>query len=134
MEIPKQDLNHSNANSNSRSGFKAFECQFQPFRMDSKHLMQIPPFERYLKHSNANSNHLNEFRSIQMQIPSIQTGFEPFECKFEPFERDSNHLNANSNRDSNGKFDSKCKFQPIRSTGFEPSIRTFGFQMPISTI
>ena len=34
-----------------------------------------------------------------MQIPTLQNGFETFECKFELLERDSMHSNPNSNRD-----------------------------------
>ena len=59
--------------------------------------MQIEPFE--------------SIQSIRMQILTIWTKFEAFECTFEPFERDSNafkskfeplerdskHSNANSN-------------------------------------
>ena len=52
--------------------------------------MQIPnirkfePFERDLKHSNANSNHSKEIWSIwmQIQIRTIEKGYEAFECKF----------------------------------------------------
>ena len=35
--------------------------------------------------------------TIRMQIRSIHTRFETFECKFYPFQRDSKHSNANSN-------------------------------------
>ena len=35
--------------------------------------------------------------TIQIQILTIQKGFEAFECKFKPFERDSKHSNPNSN-------------------------------------
>jgi len=45
-------------------------------------------FERDSKHSNANSNYSKRIRSIRMQILTIQTKFEAFECKLELFEPD----------------------------------------------
>ena len=50
-------------------GFKAFECKFEPFERDSKHL-------------NAYLNHSKGSRNIRMDIRTIQKGFEDFECKF----------------------------------------------------
>ena len=52
-----------------RKGFEAFESKFEPLERDSKH-------------SNANSNHSKGIRSIWMQILTIWTTFEEFECKF----------------------------------------------------
>ena len=37
------------------------------------------------------------FEHLWMQILTIRTGLEKFECKFEPFERDSKYSNANLN-------------------------------------
>ena len=68
------DWNHSNANSNYSKGLVAFKPN--------------------LKHLNANSNHSKGIRNMQMQIRTIQKGFEVFESKFDPLERDSN---TNSN-------------------------------------
>ena len=52
-----------------RNGFEAFECKFEPFERDSKHV-------------NADSNNSKGIRIIQVQIRTIQKGFEAFECKF----------------------------------------------------
>ena len=52
-----------------RKEFEAFECKFQPFERDSKHL-------------NPNSNYSNEIRSIRMQIWTIQKGLKAFKCIF----------------------------------------------------
>ena len=74
------------------------KCKFEQFERDSKHLIVN------LNRSNANSNNLTAslnnskgIRSIQIQIRTIQKGFEALKCKFQPFERDSKHSNANSN-------------------------------------
>ena len=45
-----------------QKGFKAFECKFEQFERDSKHL-------------NENSNHSKGIQSIQMQISNIWKGF-----------------------------------------------------------
>ena len=42
------------------------------------------------KDLNVKSNHSNGICSIGMQIGTIRTGFETFECKFEPLEQDVN--------------------------------------------
>ena len=74
--------------------FQAFECKFEPFEQDSKHLI-------------ANSNHPKEIRSTRIKIRTrkgfeafeskfepLENGFEAFQCKLQPFER---HSNANLN-------------------------------------
>ena len=48
-----------------------------------------------------------------MQILTIWTGLEEFECKFESFEKDSKHLNANSNH-SNGIWSIRMQIRTIR--------------------
>ena len=49
-----------------------------------------------------------------MQIQTIWTRFEAFECKFEPFERDSKHSNANSNPSKRTNLEAfECKFEPF---------------------
>ena len=79
-----------------RKGLERFECKFEPFEKDSKHLKQIrtirkgfeafesnfEQFEKDLKDSNVNSKLSKRIRSIRMQIRTIQKGFEGFECKF----------------------------------------------------
>ena len=59
-----------------RTKFEAFECKFELFEWDSKHL-------------NANSNRLKgiwsiriQIQSIRIQILTIRIKFEAFECKF----------------------------------------------------
>ena len=52
-----------------------------------------------------------------MQILTISTKFEAFECKFKPFEQDSKHSNANSNR-SKGIRSIRIEIRTIRK-GFE---------------
>ena len=59
--------------------------------------MKFEPFERDSNQSKANSIHSKGIRSVQMQIRTIRTGYEAFECKFERFERDSKRSNAISN-------------------------------------
>ena len=94
-----------------RKGFKAFECKFEPFERDSKHLKVIrsiliqiltiregfEAFESKSKHSNSNSNHSKVIGSILMQIRTIRKGFEAFECIFKQLKRDLKRSNANSN-------------------------------------
>ena len=100
----------------TRKGFEEFECKFEKFEKDAKHLNANP------KHPNANSNRSKGIRSIRMQMRTNRKGFEAFECKFEAFEckfkgfkckfkpfkndlnhkfwlfeKDSKHLNSNSN-------------------------------------
>ena len=92
----RTNLKHSNANSNHSNQirmiwkrFKMFECKFEPFKPNSKHLNANLKIIRI--------HNSKRVRSVQMQILTIRTRFKAFECKFKPFERDSKHSNAYSN-------------------------------------
>ena len=90
---------HSNA-SNASNPFRIYRICFWVVRI---------PFERF--------EFL--FEHLWMQILTIRTGLEKFECKFEPFEKDSKYSIANSNH-LKGFWSIRMQITTIRK-GFDAS-------------
>ena len=66
--------------------------------------------------------------TIRMQIQTIRKGFEPFQCKFYPFQRDSKHSNANS------KYLNKIRIIQMQIWTIWTEIWTIGLQILHSKI
>ena len=94
----QRDLKHSNANCNHSNQTESIWMQIcVPFEWHSKHLMQIPSFQKEFEAFDCKFKAFEKIRSIRMQIWTIRKGFEAFQCNFKPFKMDLKHSNANSN-------------------------------------
>ena len=72
-----------------RKTFEAFECKFEQFEWDSKHLnvnsnysKKIPSFRNQIRTIRPTSNHSIGIWTIQMEIVTIRKGFKASESKF----------------------------------------------------
>ena len=83
FESFKRDSKLSNHIRTISGGFESFQCKFEQSERDSKHLTLNSNHPKWIQSFQIQ---FRTFRSFQMEIRTIQKGFEAFETTFEPFQ------------------------------------------------